>query len=553
MHHAPFFSVLTLKRPRHARVLGKTVLILMAMTCLCGHLLWAATYYIDPAQGIDSNTGLSTSSPKQHWSAVTWAAGNTYLQKRGTTASEVSFSVTASGTVDHPITLGAYGTGADPILKTPAGQIHQIYMGPNIAYVVIRSLGFTLGSSGSGKRFINISGSHDITIDACSFYSSGVEEAIQVYNSCANQDVYNITISNCRFSNLTNTDDGEGIRFYVGSASRTIYDVRVSACTFSSTNYGIRLMGLESVVGANNTSPYGVIIEDCTFNTIRGCAIATSGGIRNVDGHPSFLRRNTARNIGTDETPHVNAFQLSWCRGLIVEDNLIDTVRTSAPDGHGITLDFAYVNDNYLSDGVIVRRNIVHGCKAGACSAGIKVYKATNCTIYNNYCFDNSNGLTIENPICTGNAYYNNTSVKNLQAGFRAHGQAAVATLKNNIFAFNGLDGITVGNAGTSIPVAAYNCFFNNASHAAYNYITSSAIPPAAGDIFENPGITNTSSETGYALTAGSACIDKGVALNAITDDLTKYARPNNNSLDIGCYEWRLRKPPTSVKVTIVP
>lgn len=64
-----------------------------------------ATYYIDPTATGPGNGTLT--SPFRSWTSVTWAPGNTYLQKRGTIYSGV-LKVAVSGTRSRRITIGAY-------------------------------------------------------------------------------------------------------------------------------------------------------------------------------------------------------------------------------------------------------------------------------------------------------------------------------------------------------------------------------------------------------------------------------------------------------------
>jgi parallel beta-helix repeat protein len=64
-----------------------------------------ATYYIDPSASGPGNGTLA--SPFSAWTSVTWAPGNTYLQKRGSTYRGV-FQLSASGTASQRITVGAY-------------------------------------------------------------------------------------------------------------------------------------------------------------------------------------------------------------------------------------------------------------------------------------------------------------------------------------------------------------------------------------------------------------------------------------------------------------
>lgn len=83
----------------------------------------AAIYYIDPTcftpgNGTSGDCSGTSSDPFDQWSSVTWNAGNTYLQKGGTTAKIVDLNpqqkiinIKASGTAENPISIGSYGTG----------------------------------------------------------------------------------------------------------------------------------------------------------------------------------------------------------------------------------------------------------------------------------------------------------------------------------------------------------------------------------------------------------------------------------------------------------
>jgi hypothetical protein len=47
---------------------------------------------------------------------------------------------------------------------------------------------------------------------------------------------------------------------------------------------------------------------------------------------------------------NINSIQLNWCRGLVVEHNIIDGVLTSDPDGSGIIVDWAWTDSLLVSD-----------------------------------------------------------------------------------------------------------------------------------------------------------------------------------------------------------
>lgn len=80
-----------------------------------------AFWCIDPVDGNDgtgssqATQALAETTPFKTWAAVTWAQGDSYLQKRGTTATE-EVTLTTFGTSANPIYIGAYGTGQKPII-----------------------------------------------------------------------------------------------------------------------------------------------------------------------------------------------------------------------------------------------------------------------------------------------------------------------------------------------------------------------------------------------------------------------------------------------------
>jgi len=68
------------------------------------------TQYIDPTVA-GAGTG-TIGDPFQDWASVTWTSGNTYLQKRGTTYRK-QITIGADN-----VTIGAYGTGDNPIIRS---------------------------------------------------------------------------------------------------------------------------------------------------------------------------------------------------------------------------------------------------------------------------------------------------------------------------------------------------------------------------------------------------------------------------------------------------
>lgn len=94
-------------------------LITILFLCLLPLLIEAQTTYYVSATGSDANNGTSTSTPWQtiaKVNALTKVAGDQILFKRGDTFYG-SLSINQSGSsFSNPITIGAYGTGNDPVI-----------------------------------------------------------------------------------------------------------------------------------------------------------------------------------------------------------------------------------------------------------------------------------------------------------------------------------------------------------------------------------------------------------------------------------------------------
>lgn len=78
----------------------------------------AATYYVDPSSGSDTNPGTSPSAPWRSLDRVTSAAlvpGDAVLLRRGS-VSAGTLRIDESGTSTNPISVGAYDAGASPVV-----------------------------------------------------------------------------------------------------------------------------------------------------------------------------------------------------------------------------------------------------------------------------------------------------------------------------------------------------------------------------------------------------------------------------------------------------
>ncbi len=106
------------------------------------------TYYVDCAGGSDASNGTSTTTPWRTFANVnsrTLVAGDSVLLKRGTTCAGIgSLIPNGSGTPTEPITIGAYGTGALPIINCgTGGTVYSCVFILNEGGYIVRDLELT--------------------------------------------------------------------------------------------------------------------------------------------------------------------------------------------------------------------------------------------------------------------------------------------------------------------------------------------------------------------------------------------------------------------------
>ncbi len=111
-----------------------SLLFLALIICLTSAAKTAITYYVS-GSGSDSNNGTSTSTPWKTLDKVNsftgFAAGDQILFNRGETFYG-SLTIKASGSSGSPITFGAYGSGAKPIITGFKAITSWTNLGSNI-------------------------------------------------------------------------------------------------------------------------------------------------------------------------------------------------------------------------------------------------------------------------------------------------------------------------------------------------------------------------------------------------------------------------------------
>jgi hypothetical protein len=115
----------------------------------------ATTYYV-AAAGSDTNSGTSTSAPWQTIAKVNGASfspGDSILFNRGDAWYGTSLVAPSSGSSGSPITFGAYGSGANPVIKGSTALNTSGYtLGPNTTTSIFTPPDSGTSSTDSGTR-----------------------------------------------------------------------------------------------------------------------------------------------------------------------------------------------------------------------------------------------------------------------------------------------------------------------------------------------------------------------------------------------------------------
>ncbi len=175
----------------------------------------ATTYYIDCAGGSDANNGTSTSTPWRTFTNVnnrTLVAGDSVLLKRGATCSGIgSLIPQGAGTSASPITIGAYGTGALPVINCGTGSpVYSCVFILNEGGYVVRDLELT------GTKVDTANGPAGLYIES----TVSQQSYFRIYNIVAHDMYYGISISAYKHGS-----GGELYNQNVGNNLGTINDV----------------------------------------------------------------------------------------------------------------------------------------------------------------------------------------------------------------------------------------------------------------------------------------------------------------------------------------
>lgn len=482
-------------------------LLILAVLLLSSPCAWGANVYIDPTcvnngdgTGQECAAGAGAAGAKNTWSGLTWTAGNSYLQKAGTTFNG-SVVVGASGSAGSIITLGKYGAGANPIIN--ASGLHGLDIRNGKGYISV--VDFQITGATNNQVFIynsannlNING---LTTTGGSYgilFSTGAFE--------------NITLSNLAISNATNT----------GLAVSAVSGLIISGTnTLTSNNIGLSVGGDMSDVdiaglSVTDSTGDGILFNCATGKTFSNFTLRDSASNGNGNNGVSFtgsgtslfnvLRVTANNNLGDGFNIHFTpVVNLTSCTA---NDNGVNGLGS---DGDG----FSY---HETSSGVITKCS-AHNNKKTAIA---HVDAASVNHYYNKFSHDTNGTLALVYLNGTGtHVFYNNTIRSGGDAGTGISvGTGVTATIKNNIV--YGFDKSLV-NAGTA--TEDYNNF--------YGFATAGweGVSQGVNSITTDPKFKST---IDFRLLPSSPCINKGTPVGLTTD----FAGKSISGLpDIGAYE----------------
>lgn len=465
-----------------------------------------ATYYIDPTAG--SGGDGSEGSPFDSWADVTWAAGNVYLQKAGTTFSG-QLAPSASGTSGNTIFIGRYGEGANPIVThTTSGvflSARQFIALLWIDAVSCGTHGFHIRTNGSNISTINLRGCVARSNTNNGFFLDGqVLTATMTgvnfigceahYNGEHGYDTLGIikTIrwDKCKASYNGRTTAGHGFSLHPFISNNI-----TSGWTLSSgTVYTRTLAASESVQKVIDITDGITLVKD------PGATTAITSGEWDQSGTTLYV------NIGADPNGKTMAWRRAEHGPFHYYDceswgNYTDPV---AGEGHG------FAADDATSDAHYFRCKAWDNTGAGFQSQYTDRVSHTSCLAYDNALSNfRTTGFTdtLEDEGCT--------SAGSAQHGFFYDDPFTGVTLKNSLAYNNGLYGLIAATVGVT---ATNNATFGNVSGATNNITNTN---PVTAD----PLLTSN-----YAPTPSSPLLGAGTHLG-YTRDINRKQRPNPPSL----------------------
>lgn len=230
------------------------------------------TYYVDQALGSDSAAGTSQTAPWKSLAkvaATTLNPGDTVLLRRGRTWSG-GLAVRGSGSASAPVTIGAYGDGARPIVQ--GNEEACVNLPGNYVWVQDLQVGVAADAGRCSWAGVEVGGDHDKVL---SNYITGAGAGVYIAPSADGTEVtQNDLVDNNHMTVVTpggNDDSGA---------------------------FAILVQGNGSDIGWNRISGSIAVSDD--FGGLDGAAVEIFYGSGNVIHHNTSEDNESFTELGTD-------------------------------------------------------------------------------------------------------------------------------------------------------------------------------------------------------------------------------------------------------------
>ena len=500
-------------------------LILISLVSFASLQAEATTYYVDSGGGSDSNSGTSTNLP---WASLSKVNGTTFLpgdyilfKAGGIWSGTTQLNPKGSGSTNNPVIIDMYGTGPKPVINSSSTTGNGVVYLSNQQYWEINNLELTSDANSDGdRRGVYFSG------------SSGI--------------LNHLYLRNCYIHNIRGTFSASD----APSAKRT---------------------GGMLVEDLGSTSFNDILIENNVFTTVRQTGIMAC--LNANSAKYVIIRGNVISDVAK------NAVIIHVCDNTcLIEHNLCfntankttgNTMFTAQVDGAVFQYNEGYMNlagdhDGSLYDADLNSKNVV---------------------FQYSYSHDNSHGLFWQyggSTSDTGNLCRYNISQNDQGNIFSFSGSGGTDLIYNNTVYIP-----STNKAPTNPPQHIVddrssghkeyfynNIIYNQNPAAIYNFTSGNTHtfdynnfygqhpgtePSDTHKLISDPmmvapgtgGTNSFGSLLGYALQAGSPCIDSGTLVgNNGNLDFFSNSVPYNGVTDRGAYEWHgavLTNPPPLV------
>ena len=341
-------------------MLFKKITILFAVLLTATGINLAATYYVDANAGNDANSGTSTSSA---WSTISkvnsksFSPGDKILFLRGCTwTGPLNFN--SSGSSSLPITYGAYGTGALPVIDGNNANACGIIQSKN--YITVQNIHFQNAGASPGGT-MRVSSAIGVIVQYCEMYLT-TQGSVFIQNSTqctvANNTVTTPTFLDVQtdgiYSQRNSNNTYEGNHIVISNTETTNHDDCIQS--YLDTSLTIRNNYLEQQ-NSKLQNAQGIYMTDGagTFNVYNN-VVKCPNNQANIIGFDNDVTGTGSINLYNNTVigGGGNTFRMPHTATVVAKNNVFITTYAStmieleAPLGAGSVFDY---NLYYRQDG----------------------------------------------------------------------------------------------------------------------------------------------------------------------------------------------------------